>query len=233
MKAPEGAKKAGAAGDRGDAPTQTCGAKAEGSAEPHRHRGGGRTSRGQRVPPEPLGGGSRGIPAELPPPPGTVPAALRRSPLLEALPGSAAQRQSRGSRTAVRGRGSPIAAAAAGPGRTHALAPAAAAARRNRGTSGGRSAPRPLRAPPGPAPHCSMTSRRAGGAACARHRAPGAAGPASGCGIGMGMRDRDADAGPGCGRGAPAAPRLPTAGAQRRLRALARGGRELGHRGGC
>lgn len=147
MRAPEGAKKAGAAGDHGDAPTKTCRAKAAGSAEPHRHRGGGWTSRGRRVTPEPPRRGCRWVPAERPPPPGTVPAALRRSPLLEELPGSAAQRQSRGRRTAARGRGSPIAAAAvaAGPGRTHALA-RAAAARRDGGTSGSGSAPRP--APP-------------------------------------------------------------------------------------
>lgn len=138
----EGAKKAGAAGDRGEAPTKTCRAKAAGSAEPHRHRGAGWTSRGQRVPPEPLRGVCRRVPAERPPPPGSVPAALRCSPLLEALPGSAAQRQSRGRRTAARGRGSPM--AVAGPGRTHALAPAAA--RRDGGTSGSGSAPRP--APP-------------------------------------------------------------------------------------
>lgn len=41
MTAPEGAKKARAAGDCGDPPTKTCQPKAAGSAEPHRHRGGG------------------------------------------------------------------------------------------------------------------------------------------------------------------------------------------------
>lgn len=56
----EGVKKAGAAGDRGDAPTKTCRAKAASGAEPHRHRGGGWTSRGQRAPPQSPSAGAVG-----------------------------------------------------------------------------------------------------------------------------------------------------------------------------
>lgn len=133
-------KKAGAAGDRGDAPTKPCRAKAAGSAEPHRHPRDGRTSRGRRVPPEPLGGGCRRLPAERPPPPGTVPAALTF------VGGAAGQRGAEAEQREEDGGAGPRVAHRGGGGSRQDPRP------RSRGGGGGAQGRRHLRQPLRPRP---------------------------------------------------------------------------------
>lgn len=159
------------------------------SAEGDGQRGAAPPPRGRvdepTCPSSPSQGAAGGSQRGAPPLPGTVPAALRRSPLLEALPGSAAQRQRRGRRTTARGRGSPIAAAGPSPPGTtgqRRARPLPGPRPRSRGGGGAQgrrgtsASPAPLRSTPGPAPPLQHDVTGAAGAG-GRQPMGGAAAP--------------------------------------------------------